>query len=142
LIGKYPADYDLAVMRNPVTDLVAQYTVTDIPDWVLSQTSNDQFDFINGRNRYDVVKGSMIQQSPVHFIDNVKTPVLLQLGKKDRRVPINLGLRYYENLKARNVPVKLFTYDSNHALAEVIVASDCFVNTILFIDEYFPVHSE
>ncbi|CAF4588681.1 unnamed protein product, partial [Rotaria magnacalcarata] len=69
-------------------------------------------------------------------MDQIKTPVLLQLGKKDKRVPFSVGLRYYECLKANKIPTKLYVYDSNHALSETSCASDCFVNTILFIHEH------
>lgn len=36
----------------------------------------------------------------------VKTPLLLMLGQKDRRVPFKQGIEYYRALKTRNVPVR------------------------------------
>ncbi|CAF1080330.1 unnamed protein product [Adineta ricciae] len=138
LIGEYPDDYAVAVLRNPVMDLLHTYITSDIPDWALAQSVNSDFDFETGRNRLSDLSltSYLIERSSIHLLDKVKTPVLFQLGKKDRRVPWSIGLRYYESLKAKNVPTKLYVYDSNHALSEVSSASDCFVNTVLFIHEH------
>ncbi len=117
---------------------------SDIPDWALAQSVNSQFDFQTGRNRLadTSLVTYLIERSPIHLIDQIKTPVLLQLSKKDRRVPLSIGLRYYECLKANKIPTKLYVYDSNHALGEVSNASDCVVNTVLFIHEYLHESSE
>lgn len=138
LIGEYPDEYAVAVMRNPVTDLLHVYNTSDIPDWALAQSVNSEFDFETGRNRYSDTSfvNYLIERSSIRLLDQVKIPVLLQLGKKDRRVPSSIGLRYYECLKARKIPTKLYVYDSNHALGEAATASDCFINTILFLDEH------
>ena len=138
LIGEYPTEYAAAVLRNPVTDLVHLYLTSDIPDWTLAQAVNEPFDFETGRNRLadTALISYLAERSSIRLIDQIKTPVLLQLGKKDKRVPYSSGLRYYECLKARKVPTKLYVYDSNHGLAEVASASDCFVNTVLFIHEH------
>ncbi|UJR14651.1 hypothetical protein I4U23_001644 [Adineta vaga] len=138
LIGEYPNEYAVAVLRNPVMDLLHTYMTSDIPDWALAQTVNGDFDFETGRNRFSDTSfvTYLIERSSIRLLDQVKTPVLFQLGKKDRRVPYSVGLRYYECLKAKNIPTKLYVYDSNHALSEVPSASDCFVNTVLFIDEH------
>jgi acylaminoacyl-peptidase len=138
LIGEYPDEYAVAVLRNPVTDLLHTYTTSDIPDWAIAQSANVKFDFETGRNLYADTSliTYLIERSSIRLVDKIKTPVLLQLGKKDRRVPYSVGLRYYECLKANKIPTKLYVYDSNHGLSEAPNASDCFVNTILFIDEY------
>jgi len=43
----------------------------------------------------------MWASSPIALVDQVKAPVLLALGKKDRRVPFSQGLEYYHALRAR-----------------------------------------
>lgn len=138
LIGEYPNEYSMAVLINPVTDLLHFSMTSDIPDWTLTQSVNKQFDFGTGRRYYTdpVLMEYLIERSPIGLIDHIKVPVLLQLGKKDRRVPFTMGLRYYECLKAKTVPTKLYIYDSDHAIGEVANDSDIFVNTILFIREY------
>lgn len=138
LIGEYPDEYAAAVLRNPVMDLLHIYNTSDIPDWLLAQAVNGEFDLETGRNRYADTSliTYLIERSSIRLLDQVKIPVLLQLGKKDRRVPSSIGLRYYECLKAKKIPTKLYIYDSNHALSEAPTASDCFVNTVLFLDEH------
>jgi acylaminoacyl-peptidase len=143
LIGEYPDEYAVAVLRNPVTDLLHTYMTSDIPDWALAQSANVDFDFETGRNRFSDTSliTYLIERSSIRLMDKIKTPVLLQLGKKDRRVPSSVGLRYYECLKANKIPTKLYVYDSNHALGEASIASDCFVNTVLFIHEHLHLSS-
>ncbi|CAF3189122.1 unnamed protein product [Rotaria sp. Silwood2] len=143
LIGEYPNEYAAAVLRNPVTDLLHTYATSDIPDWALAQSINGQFDFETGRNRFADTSfvTYLIERSSIRLIDQIKTPVLLQLGKKDKRVPYSIGLCYYQCLKANKIPTKLYVYDSNHGLSETSCASDCFVNTILFIHEHLNLSS-
>jgi dipeptidyl aminopeptidase/acylaminoacyl peptidase len=47
------------------------------------------------------------QHSPLRYVQNVKTPVMLQHGEADARVPIGNSLMFYHALKRRGVPVKL-----------------------------------
>ncbi|CAF3113825.1 unnamed protein product [Rotaria socialis] len=143
LIGEYPTEYAVSVLRNPVMDLLHTYITSDIPDWALAQSANMPFDFETGRNRFSNTSliTYLIERSSIRLMDQIKTPVLLQLGKKDKRVPFSVGLRYYECLKANKIPTKLYVYDSNHALSETSCASDCFVNTILFIHEHLNLSS-
>lgn len=42
----------------------------------------------------------MKKSSPIEYIHNVKTPLLICLGGIDRRVPPSQGLQYYHTLKA------------------------------------------
>lgn len=61
----------------------------------------------------------MWASSPIALVDQVKAPVLLALGKKDRRVPFSQGLEYYHALRARGelfyfVSSILFTSMRNH----------------------------
>ena len=59
----------------------------------------------------------MHQCSPVFYIDNVKTPTLLCLGMKDRRVPPSQGLEYYHLLKTRGVDVEMVNFPEDvHAI--------------------------
>jgi acylaminoacyl-peptidase len=105
LIGQYPDFYKVAATRNPVTDLVSMYTITDIPDWVLCEGL--------GENNFDykrVITPDIHQQlykaSPIAFIDNVKTPTLLMIGNIDLRVPPTQGLEFHKALISRNIPSK------------------------------------
>ena len=69
----------------------------------------------------------------MNWINNVKVPTLMNLGKRDRRVPMTQGLKYYRILKARGVKTECHIYDDKHDLQKVEVDGDCFVNICLWI---------
>ncbi len=48
--------------------------------------------------------------SPMTYINNAKTPTLIQHGEFDRRVPIPNAYKLYRGLKDRGVPVKFIVY--------------------------------
>jgi dipeptidyl aminopeptidase/acylaminoacyl peptidase len=48
--------------------------------------------------------------SPITYVNNAKTPTLIQHGELDRRVPIPNGYELYQALRDRNVPVKMIVY--------------------------------
>ncbi|MBX9600880.1 MAG: S9 family peptidase [Bryobacteraceae bacterium] len=48
--------------------------------------------------------------SPMSYINNAKTPTLIQHGEFDKRVPIPNAYELYRGLQDRNVPVKLIVY--------------------------------
>ena len=59
----------------------------------------------------------MYKMSPISVIDNVKSKVLMLIGKLDRRVPCSEGLRYIQYLKSRNVDATLYRFDdTGHSL--------------------------
>jgi acylaminoacyl-peptidase len=116
LIGQYPDTFKVACMRNPVTHLPSMVGVSDIPDWCWVE-AGQPYDF----NRYDLPSEAQMTQmsvvSPSKYLHQVKTPTLICLGGKDRRVPPTQGLDYYHLLKARGIECKLMIYpDDNHAL--------------------------
>ena len=42
----------------------------------------------------------MLQSSPIRYVEQVRVPVLIQLGEVDRRVPPSQGKEYYYALCA------------------------------------------
>jgi dipeptidyl aminopeptidase/acylaminoacyl peptidase len=54
-------------------------------------------------------------QSPLAYADKFKTPVLLSVGERDFRVPLNNTLEYWTALKRQQVPSRLLVWpDENH----------------------------
>lgn len=100
LIGQHPDIFKAAVMRNPVCDISLMIHQTDIPDWCFIET----FGITDGMKKAqscvtenDLVE--MFQKSPVRYVKNVKTPVLMMLGGADRRVPMDDGKRFISRLQ-------------------------------------------
>ena len=51
---------------------------------------------------------AMFEKSPIKHVNNVKTPVLMGLGRVDLRVPHSQGLSFMNALKVRNVETKTY----------------------------------
>jgi dipeptidyl aminopeptidase/acylaminoacyl peptidase len=89
--------FKAASIGAPVVDLAHQNLTDDITGFLPSYFDNDPWaDWAS----YDA-------HSPLRFVQNVKTPVMLQHGEADMRVPFTNGLMFYHALKRRGVPVRL-----------------------------------
>lgn len=78
----------------------------------------------------------MYKASPISKIDKVKTPTILVIGTKDKRVPNYQAEEYYYNLKSRNVPCELYAYNDPHAITQVHFAYDAWINIALWLEKY------
>lgn len=45
----------------------------------------------------------MMSVSPTIYLHQVKTPLLIMVGDKDRRVPMSQGIEFFRTLKAMGV---------------------------------------
>jgi dipeptidyl aminopeptidase/acylaminoacyl peptidase len=88
--------FKVASIGAPAVDLVTQDLTDDIPGFLPSYMEKQPYE---DWKVYD-------DHSPLRFVQNVKTPVLLQHGQADIRVPFSQGIMYYNALKRRGVPVR------------------------------------
>jgi dipeptidyl aminopeptidase/acylaminoacyl peptidase len=89
--------FKAASIGAPVVDLAHQNLTDDIAGFVPSYFQSEPWD---NWSLYDA-------HSPLRFVQNVKTPVMLQHGEADQRVPFSNAVMFYNALKRRNVPVRL-----------------------------------
>ncbi|GBM99617.1 Acylamino-acid-releasing enzyme [Araneus ventricosus] len=123
--------YKAAVLLNPVIDVSNMTGITDIPDWNWVEGGfGDDFD-LSTVVKPDHLK-AMWEKSPISHLENVRAPTLLLLGKKDLRVPMSQGIKYYQLLKARKVPVRVYQYDDNHQLLKTPHDGDHFMQAALW----------
>ena len=93
--------FDACSIRNPVVDLNAMFAVTEIPDWVIYEVILLYFYQINTNSiqttgkKYEpghVLSTDELEilrsKSPISNASNCKTPTLMKIGLKDKRVPI------------------------------------------------------
>lgn len=88
--------FKVASIGAPVVDLAAQNMTDDIAGFLPSYMEKQPWE------DWDVYS----EHSPLRYVQNVKTPVLLQHGDADIRVPFSQGVMLYSALKRRNVPVR------------------------------------
>ena len=89
--------FKVASIGAPVVDLAHQNLTDDIEGFLPSYFKSDPW---NDWAMYD-------SHSPLRFVQNVKTPVLLQHGEADLRVPFTNSVMFYNALRRKGVPVKL-----------------------------------
>jgi dipeptidyl aminopeptidase/acylaminoacyl peptidase len=89
--------FKAASIGAPVVDLSHQNLTDDIEGFLPSYFKTDPW---NDWSLYDA-------HSPLRFVQNVKTPVMLQHGEADQRVPFSNSVMFYNALRRRGVPVRL-----------------------------------
>ena len=89
--------FKVASIGAPVVDLSHQNLTDDIEGFLPSYFKTDPW---NDWSLYD-------KHSPLRFVQNVKTPVLLQHCEGDQRVPISNAIMFYNALRRRSVPVRM-----------------------------------
>jgi len=89
--------FKAASIGAPVVNLISQDGTSDIAEFLHSY--NKKY-FWEDYDTYTL-------QSPLRYVNNVKTPVMLQHGEADERVPFSQSKEFYLALKRRNVPVRL-----------------------------------
>jgi len=88
--------FKAASIGAPVVDLVVQNMTDDIGSFLPSYMKKQPWEDWDVYNIH----------SPLRYVQNVTTPVLLQHGDADIRVPFSEGVMFYNALKRRNVPVR------------------------------------
>lgn len=82
-------------------------------------------------------KNTYIKSSPIFFINNVRTPLLMMNNLNDDNVLFSQGLQLYLGLRRENKPVWMLQYDEGgHSLGSDIDGRDFTIRLRQFFDHY------
>jgi acylaminoacyl-peptidase len=141
--GRFSSFFSAAVLRNPVIS-VSEMSASDIPDWCYSEfgvqyplsstpsvptttTETDSLPRTLPPLMTTEIFDKLRSSSPIRHVDQISIPVLLLIGKVDRRVIPSQGIELYHALKARNKMVEMLRFEGeSHPLDGVEAAKISF----------------
>lgn len=90
------------VMGAGVSDWGMMIATSDIPSYESHMGGGNPYECV-GPHTFDA-------QSPISFLSNVRTPVIIIHGQQDERVPLSQGTFFHRGLLQYGVPTELVTY--------------------------------
>lgn len=111
-------------------DLISMYSQTDMPEFY--QT------YLGPRPWEDFALYE--QRSAYRFVKRVTTPLLIQVGEADRRVPAEQSIQFYEAMKGiGRAPVSLVLYPGQpHGIADPRLSRDLMQRNVEWFARWLP----
>ena len=126
--------FKAAAAGAPLTNMISMYSLIY---WNSGSTNQAIFESSQGRltSGYWDNWDAYTRNSPIYFIKNVKTPLLLLHNDKDGAVDYTQGIEYYNGLRRLNKPVVMITYKGeNHGIVKEPNRKDYAVRMLEFMD--------
>ncbi len=128
--------FKAAAAGAPLTNMISMYSLIY---WNSGSTNQSIFESSQGRlttgywDNWDAYK----RNSPIYYIKNVQTPLLLLHNDKDGAVDYTQGIEYYNGLRRLGKPVTMITYKGeNHGIVKEANRKDYAVRMLEFMDHY------
>ncbi len=115
-------------------DLISMYSQTDIPEFYhtyLGPKPWEDFELYEERSAY-------------RFVERVTTPLLIQVGERDERVPAEQSIQFYEAVKTiGKAPVKLVLYPGQpHGVRSPRLRRDLLERNVEWFTRWIPMGAE
>ncbi len=119
--------FKAAVLGGGISDLISYAGTNDLPNFLPKSLGGY---FWNNSSLY-------LSRSPIMFVKNVQTPLLLQYGQQDYRVPFSQGMEFYRALKTRGIDTKFLLYPNTfHAIKQPQLIQDAARQDLAWMDKY------
>ncbi len=131
LIGNYQG-WKCAIAGAAVTDWIAQYSQNDVG-------SMSRFEIGKGKSPFTdkKVKENWIKNSPITYVENVKTPTLIISNTGDERVPISQSYTYFRALQDNSTESKFIAFPiAGHFPADPIRTKEMNRFILEWLDKY------
>lgn len=122
--------YRAASAGAGAADLVSMYSQTDIPEFYhtyLGPRPWEDFELYEERSAY-------------RYVERVTTPLLIQVGERDERVPAEQSIQFYVAMKAiGNAPVELVVYPGQpHGVRSPRLQRDLMERNVAWFERWIP----
>jgi dipeptidyl aminopeptidase/acylaminoacyl peptidase len=131
LIGNYQG-WKCAVAGAAVTDWLAQHSQNDVGSMSRFEVGKGKSPFTDKK-----VKENWINNSPITYVENVKTPTLILSNTGDERVPISQSYTYFRALQDNDVESKFIAFPiSGHFPTDPIRTKEMNKFILEWLDKY------
>lgn len=129
LAGHHEGRFSAFFAHNGVFDVVSKYGATEelfSPNWEFG-----------GPYWIKENRDNMDRNSPINYVQNWNTPIMISIGERDFRVPYTQGLEAFTAARGQNIPAELIVFpNETHFISrpqEYIIWQD---KVIKFLDKY------
>ncbi len=114
-----------AVARAGISDWLSYYGENGIGDWLIPYFGSSPYD----------APAAYARPSPIGFVKNVRTPVLLMAGERDIECPPSQSREFWHALREIGVPTSYVVYpDEGHEISEPAHVADSVSRAIAWFD--------
>jgi dipeptidyl aminopeptidase/acylaminoacyl peptidase len=130
-LGKHPELWTCGIAGVPVADYEDSYEQLS----PLLQAYDRAL--LGGKEPHDLPE-LMRDRNPINFVDEVRAPVLVLIGRNDSRCPYRQAMRYVERLAARDHPHEVYVFETGHGSFDVEERIRQVGSVLRFLERYVP----
>uniref|UniRef100_A0A8C9LIC9 Protein dopey homolog PFC0245c-like n=1 Tax=Piliocolobus tephrosceles TaxID=591936 RepID=A0A8C9LIC9_9PRIM len=134
IITKYNLFKSCCLFNGAYEFILSAYS-SDVTDYFFNICLNKYNSYDHQLNSHDYAK--ICNLTPLNFVDNIDTPVLIICGKNDKRVTYHNSVALYNRLRSHNKKSKLFLFEQGtHTMDNMAIQETMLINLILWFYGY------